>query len=249
MGIRKKVALGFICLGLLLAGSAAVSLFELDRIGKRTRQILEAGNISMDISRGMLDGAEMQNMSLMHGFGPMSPGYDSLYVAGRTMFTDALARGREAEITAMDGIETAFTGYENLTSLYFSYPELFDREWLRTDYWESYTALTTAVKEYMTGSEHNLGVRAANIEHNAYRAITPSLVTTGVLMMLLFVLLYFIDFYYMRPVIALNRGIEGWLKFRSPFNVRAEGMDETSGLKENVEKLIDLARKSDLKNQ
>lgn len=248
MGIRKKVALGFICLGLLLAGSAAVSLFELGRIGHRTRQILEAGNLNMAISHDLLDGAEMQNISFMHGFGTAAAGYDSLYFAGWRMFKGALERGRAEGIVAMDGIEQAFTDYENLTGHYFSAPEFFDRRWLKTDYWKTYTAMTAAIKEYMSGSESNLGIRASNIEHNAYRAITPSLVTTAVLMLLLFVLLYFIDLYYMRPVIAINRGIAGWLKFRSPFRAAVEGRDETLELKENVEKLIDLARKSDRVN-
>ena len=115
---------------------------------------------------------------------------------------------------------------------------------LRKSYWNTYLDLTSAIKEFMTRSEYTLGIRAETIEHAAYRAITPSLVTMGVILLLLFVLLYFIDLYYMKPVVKMNKGIGDWLKFRSPFNVSVEGKDETLELKENIEQLIDIAKKS-----
>jgi methyl-accepting chemotaxis protein len=125
----------------------------------------------------------------------------------------------------------------------------YQSDWLLTTYWDAYVELTTAIKEFMTNSEQRLAIRAGRIEQAAYRAITPSLVTTGVVLLLLFVLLYFIDFYYMRPVIKLNKGVAAWLKFRAPFNVTVEGRDETLQLKNNVEQLIEAAKRADQKPQ
>jgi methyl-accepting chemotaxis protein len=249
MGIRKMVSLGFLCLGLLLVGAGVVSFFELNRVGKRTQQILEASNSNMAISRELLDGAEMQHLSLLNGYTKQSVGYDSLYLAGRKMVNDALARAHKEGQEDLDAIEEAFDNYDRMTRNLFLEGQTYQSDWLLTTYWDAYTDMTTAIKEFMTDSEQTLAVRAGRIEQAAYRAITPSLVTTGVVLLLLFVLLYFIDFYYMKPVIKLNKGVAAWLKFRAPFNVTIEGRDETLELKNNIEQLIDVAKRGDLKNQ
>lgn len=249
MGIRKKVALGFLCLGFLLIGAGAVSFFELNRVGKRTQQVLDAGNNNMAVSRELLDGAEMQHLSLLYSYSRGgSSGYDSLYLAGRQMFTAAIERGQTEGQVGLDAIRMAFDNYEEVTRNFFFDEHYYESDWLRTSYWSAYRDLTGAIKEFMTRSEHTIALQAEKIEHAAYRAITPSLVTIGVLLLLLFVLLYFIDLYYMRPVVKMNKGIEAWLKFRTPLNLTVEGKDETLDLKNNVEQLIDLARKNDAKS-
>jgi hypothetical protein len=249
MGIRKKVSLGFLCLGLLLVGAGVVSFFELNRVGKRTQQILESSNSNMATSRQLLDGAEMQHLSLLNGYCQQALGYDSLYLAGRKMLSDALDRTHKDGQEGLDAVELAFDNYDQMTLNLFSEGANYQSDWLLTTYWDAYVELTTAIKEFMSSSEQTLGIRAGRIEQAAYRAITPSLVTTGVVLLLLFVLLYFIDFYYMGPVIRLNKGVAGWLKFRAPFNVTIEGRDETLELKNNIEQLIEVAKRADQKPQ
>ncbi len=245
MGIRTKVTIGFVSLALLVMGAGAVSFFELTRIGKRTEQILEASTRNMTISRGLLDGAEMQHLSLLHNYSTgTAAGYDSLYLAGRRMFAGALEKGREAGIEAMNVIGRAFDDYEKTAGNYFADSLNRKKEWLETDYWRSYMNLTSTVKEYMTGAEYNLGAQAERIEHNAYRAITPSLVTLAVILLLLFVLLYFIDIYYIRPVVKMNKSLGGFIKYHTPFVVTFEGKDEAFELKENIEELIDKLKRA-----
>lgn len=246
MGIRRKIIIGFVSLALLVMGAGGVSLFELTRIEKNTRQILDAGNQTMKISRELLDGAEMQHLSLLHTYstGNSSAGYDSMFLAGRKMFTDALELGRETRSEAISGIDDAFQNYERLTREYFTGSVDHETDWLRSDYWNAYLNLTTAVKEYMTGTEYDLGRQAENIEENAYRAITPSLVTLGVILLLLFVLLYFIDLYYIKPVVRMSGSLDGWVKYNTPFNPRFEGRDEAFELKENIEELIDRIKRA-----
>ncbi len=244
MGIRTKVTIGFVSLALLVMGAGAVSFFELTRIGKRTQQILDASNLNMTISRELLDGAEMQHMSLLHNYSTgTAAGYDSLYLAGRRMFADGLEKGQEAGITVINVIGGAFDDYEMVAGAYFADSLHYDSNWLEADYWRAYMNLTSAIKEYMTGSEFNLGSQAERIEHNAYRAITPSLVTLGVILLLLFVLLFFIDIYYIKPVVKMNKSLDGFIKYHTPFNVSFEGKDEAFELKENIEELVDKVKR------
>ncbi len=249
MGIRRKVTIGFACLAALVAGSGAVSFFELQYIGAETRRILDDSNRNMTISRELLDGAEMLHLALLHDYtlGSLSGGNDSLYTAGRKLFADALAKGHEAGETAIDGIEAAYAGYEVVVRGYFTSGAYFESDWLKTNYWTAYMRLTDAIKEYMTGAEYNLGTHAAFLRHNAYRAITPSLVTLGVVLLLLVLLLYFIDIYYMKPVVAMNRSVEGWLSSGTPFNAKVDGRDETGELKENIMELIARIKRSSTK--
>ncbi len=249
MGIRRKVTIGFACLAALVAGAGVVSFFELRHIGTETRLILDESNRNMTISRELLDGAEMLHLALLHDYtvGSFNGGNDSLYTAGRRLFADALAKGHEAGQTAMDGIQAAYSRYEGVVREYFTSGAYFESDWLKTNYWTTYMRLTDAIKEYMTGAEYNLGTHAAVLRHNAYRAITPSLVTLGVVLLLLVLLLYFIDIYYMKPVVAMNRSVKGWLSSAAPFNAKVEGKDETGELKENIMELIARIKKSAVK--
>lgn len=88
------------------------------------------------------------------------------------------------------------------------------------------------------------GEYAGELEHIVYRSIMPSLVTLVVVLLLLVLLLYFIDLYYIKPVVAMNKGVKDWLAAGVPFRVSFEGRDETSELGENISELVSRARKN-----
>ena len=85
--------------------------------------------------------------------------------------------------------------------------------------------------------ERVLGVHTGELRHMVYRAITPSLVTLGTVIVLLVLLLYFIDTYYMKPVVGMNRALKEWLTSNIPFRVTVEGRDEAGELNENISEL------------
>ena len=50
---------------------------------------------------------------------------------------------------------------------------------------------------------------------------------------------YFINLYYIDPVLRITGGLKAYLNSRIPFKVSVEGRDEVYRLKEYIESLID----------
>ena len=56
---------------------------------------------------------------------------------------------------------------------------------------------------------------------------------------LVFLFNYFINFYFISPLIAITRGIEKYIQFKKSYNVVIESDDELDLLNESVKELID----------
>ena len=238
MGIRKKIIIGFLSLAALLVFSSIVSFFELGRIGTKAQQILTAGERSMEISSNMLDAAQEQNFAVLQTFVTGQTQFDTVFLASRDNFAAALQTAQEQQLQGLDSIQAAFDEYQKVSEMYIVKGFISDTEWLLGPYKNAYRNLVHQIKRYMTHSQNTLGPQAQALETNAYRAITPSLITTGVMILIVLMFLYFIDLYFVLPVIRLNKSLGDWLAFKVPFNVRMEGDDEPMQLKEKIEELI-----------
>ena len=59
----------------------------------------------------------------------------------------------------------------------------------------------------------------------------------GILIVVVF--FYFINLYYISPVLKITDALKNYLNSKIPFKVNVEGRDEMFRLKESIEKLID----------
>lgn len=116
-----------------------------------------------------------------------------------------------------------------------------------TDQFESvYSRLTTAVKAYMTSTQSSLAPRTEQMKKNAYRAVTPVLISLVVMIAIVLMLYYFMMIYCVKPMLRMNKSLGDYLTFKIPFSVKSELKDEVLELKEKIDTLIGQVRKSKL---
>lgn len=243
-GIRKKIALGFTILALLLFFAALVSAFELHRLSAATQQVLEATSRYTRLSHEMLDAAQEQNATLLKMVILGQRDLDSTFLANRAKFERALG---EATVTVrdraeLDALYVAYMTYNQhvVTFAASGNPEPLD--WFMSVYRTSYSDLTHAVKNYMTSSQNMLEAQAAQLRNTAYRAITPGIITLGVTILLVLVFFSLIDLYYIRPVLRINDGLRNYLANKIPFEPKIEGRDEVHQLREAIDSLIQMLK-------
>lgn len=76
-----------------------------------------------------------------------------------------------------------------------------------------YGRLTSAIKNYMTSTQSSLAPRAEQMKKNAYRAVTPVLISLAVMIAIVLMLYYFMSVYCVNPILRMNKG---WaITFRS----------------------------------
>ena len=245
MNIRKKIMLGFLCLGAMLAFSGMISTFQLRRLSRNTENLLNSSIKSIAVSKAMLDVSQEQNTSLLHMIVLGQTEFDSTFTASRIAFGKALknaASMAESNAKGLDSIYTARDNYYELIDSFFHTPGEKDIEWFMQMYGSSYMALTSAIKNYMVASQHITLSKAESLERYAYRAIIPGIITLCVAILLIIVFAFMMETYYIRPVERMTKGLDSLLKHRFPYNVEVEGNDEIARLNDQLEELAALAR-------
>lgn len=135
--------------------------------------------------------------------------------------------------------ETRITSDEKL-------PEVnYNIYWYDIQYDALRNKLTNRIDDYMTFAFTGLTPQTEQLSRNAYRAVTPVLISLLVMIAIVLMLFYFIMIYCVLPVKNIDKSLTEWLAYRKSFTVKAECRDELFSLKEHIEGLIDRAEKNE----
>lgn len=239
-GMRKKITVGFLSLAILLFFSGMISLFELNRLSHTTQVLLDTSKKNMEIAKRMLDAVQDQNTALLQMVVLGDNSYDSLYMTGVRDFDNALLEATVTirDLSQLDSVYSARQRYNSIIETHLDSDRANNIHWFVNIYKTSYYDLTSSIKNYMIASQNILGLKAAQLESTAYRAITPGILALSVAIIILLMFLFFIDLYFVKPVIGIQRSLKGYISSKVPFSVKMEGKDEVHELKEEVEELI-----------
>ena len=259
-GMRKRVTIGFLSIVCLLFFSGMISLLELSHLSRDTGEILKANKRNIELAKEMLDAAHEQNMALIRlsVFGDRS--CDSLCRISmeRLESTLLVAQDEALEKSFLDSLAFATTELRLLTDNYLAFgahlradsleagarPDSVGSRWYNDEYQALYSRLTAAIKSYMTSTQSSLVPRAEQMKKNAYRAVTPVLISLAVMIAIVLMLFYFMSIYCVTPIERMNKGLGDWLSFRVPFAVKGDLKDEVLELKEKIEALINISKQT-----
>ena len=196
----------------------------------------------MELSKTMLDAVQDQNTALLQMIVSGSRDSDSMLIVGRQKFDSSM---REAnvlirDLQGFDSIYAANVAYNRIVDAYLS-DSLHKNSvgWYVNIYETSYADLTTSIKNFMVSSQRIMDVKAQRLEDNAYRATMPGFIALLIGILIVVVFFYFINLYYISPVLKITDALKNYLNSKIPFKVNVEGRDEMFRLKESIEKLID----------
>lgn len=261
-GLRRRVTVGFLSIVCLLFFSGMVSFVELSRLSRDTDDILNANRRHIELAKEMLDAVHEQNVALIHLSVLGDRSYDSLCRAGMTRLERTLqvARSEALEKSFLDSLAFATTEMRVLTDNFLAFGaalsatadsmessriDSIGRLWYTEEYQPHYGELTAAVKNYMTSTQSSLAPRTEQMKKNAYRAVTPVLISLVVMIAIVLMLYYFMTVYCVNPILRMNKGLGDFIAFRIPFAVKSENFkDEMRELKEKIDSLILLSKQN-----
>ena len=251
-GMRRRVTSGFLSIVCLLFFSGMVSLVELSRLSHDTDDILRANQRNIELAKAMLDAAHGHNVALIRlsVFGERE--YDSLCIASMEQLETnlQLAQHEAIDKSSLDSTAFATTDLRVLTDSYLAFgaaepasrakafrSDSEGARWYDEQYMPVYIRLTGSIKAYMTSTQSSLAPRTEQMKKNAYRAVTPVLISLSVMIAIVLMLFYFMTIYCVNPVLLMNKGLGDWLTFRVPFAVKGDFKDEMLELREKIEAL------------
>ena len=266
-GMRKRVTIGFLSIVCLLFFSGMVSFVELSRLGRDTGDILKASRRNIELAKEMLDAAHNQNVALIHLTVLGDRSYEEVCRREMAHLEDVMlvAQNEALDKSFLDSLAFATTEMKILVDGYLARVDAAEaiaavvaadttlvaadslavnervaevgKEWYTNEYETVYHRLTAAVKAYMTSTQSSLAPRTEQMKKNAYRAVTPVLISLVVMIAILLMFYYFMTIYCVNPIVKINKSLGDFLSFRLPFNVKAECKDEVLELKERIDSL------------
>lgn len=145
------------------------------------------------------------------------------------MQTTAVAEVVDSLVMTLGGVDSTTVVAPAPTVADFVAQEQYDR---------LYRRLTSAIQTYMTSTQSSLAPRTEQMKKNAYRAVTPVLISLLVMIAIVLLLYYFMMLYCVNPIVRINRSLGEWIQFKLPFRPKGDFQDELSELLEKIELLI-----------
>ena len=243
------MSIAFLSIVGLLFASGMISFFELSHLSSATEEILKANQRNMELAKEMLGAVHDQNVAIVHLAILQDASYDSLCRTGMQRLEHAVATAQKGALdrSALDSLTGATTELLVLTKMFLATesPKAGDESgevWYNEYYEKQYEKVVTAVRDYMTSTQSSLAPRAEQLKKNAYRAVTPVLISLVVMVAIGRMLYYFVAVDVVDPIIRMNKGLGEYLSFRVPFAVKADCKDEVLELKEKIETLMTVSK-------
>lgn len=267
-GISKRVAIGFMSIVALLFISGMISLFELSHLSNDTENILSTGKRNMELAKDMLNAAHDNSRAIINIAIFNDHSYDSLCRQTLRNMEGCIASARNESFNA-ECLDSLAMGVSELRALSDEYLEQtaadtasqhaakavvddFDltegsvtgKIWYETKYQTAYTRLLEQIKHFMTLTHSSLAPRAAQLNKNAYRSVTPIFISLIVMIAIVLMFFYFVNIYCVKPIVRINKALGDYLTFKLPFRVKAELLDELKELDDNIETLINISKQN-----
>lgn len=256
MGIRKKISLGFIVIGSILFLSSIVAIFEFNRMRHQISGLMQDNINSISTSRHLLELTDEYNFALV------SRVLQDSVLEKREIINDnrfavyiSTIKSRfttDAEVKIADSLSQAYSSYlkvinEAPTIIGLSRDQR--AKWYFERLSPAYNNLKYFKKRLSTITQQALVDNTKNLQDGFYRSIMPGIiaVAAGILLVLLFN--YFINLYFITPVIMMLNGIKKYKTYKKSYNVQFDNDDELQELNSDVKSILDENKKLIQKQQ
>lgn len=243
MGIKRKILLGFISIGVLLFLSGIISTLELVRFNHSTSQLLDRNRTNIELSKEMLDAVQEQNTALLMNITESTHTmHDSVLLVSRVQFEKALDRASRTffDSPKIEQLREANNQYNQVVK---NIADTINVEWFSQVYKTSYYNLTNNIKEFMVGTQQQIIEYTAELESNAYRATMVGIIALAAGLILIVMFYYMINRFFIAPVIAMQNSLSRHLKLHTTFDVPLSAKDEIMTLRDDISKVIENTKK------
>ncbi len=241
-GLRKRVSIGFLSIAVLLSISGLIAFFELNTLSQDTESILNLNRRKMDLGREMLLAAQSQDEAFIHMAIFNDRSYDTICLNSINRFEQSVktAYNESSNRVVLDSISMKLVELKLLAYTLINEPQFdtitpIDRGVVYEEYRPVHSNIIESIYNFTTASQLAVEPRAQQLQRNAYRAVTPVLISLVVMIIIVLLLYYFMIIYCVNPIVRMNRSLGDFLTYRMPFTIKDDCNDEVKELQEKIE--------------
>jgi hypothetical protein len=248
MRLRLKILSGFLILALMLSIAGIWSIYELKNVGSSVQALLDDNYKSIDAAKIMIEALEREDSGvLLLMLGNWREGRTIIASADSSFETGFKIAANNVTIPG----EQSYV--DSIRMKYQAYKKLWERpivdtqkqgnlNWYFETVHQSFLDAMTSVNNLMFLNDQEMFKTASDLQTKANRAIMPGIV--AIISALVFTLLFnfFVNYYFVSPVIKITESIRKFLDQKVPFDVRVETKDEIYDLAESISNLCNITK-------
>ncbi len=250
MGIRKKISLGFVVIGVILFLSSIIAIFEFNRMRSSVTGLMQANINSINTSRLLMELTDEYNFILL---GRVI--IDSSIVSSEILYDDRFDKylssiksnfSSEAEVAVADSLAAAYSEYLGViseTRKIMSQDLSVRKDWYENQLKPVYNKLRSFKKQLGILTQEGLAQNTRQLQEGYYRSIMPGIIAVSAGIMLVLLFNYFINLYFISPILLISRGIKNYRDFRKSYDVKFDNDDEIQDINSDVKSIIDENKK------
>ena len=248
-GIGFKIFSGFMILAIMLMLSGILSIYEIYNIGTSVELMLEDNYKSINAAEEMVEALEREDSGiLMLLMGKWAEGRQILH-SGDSAFRINLNIAAN-NITIKGEAEYV----KNLEDSYAAYKSIWEQpivgtvkednlDWYSGTVHKAFLKTKKDAEQLMRLNDATLYQTASALKNRTHRSIMPGIVSVVSAMLFVIIFYYFVRYYFVKPIIRMNKAIGSYLNDKRPYKVIIETHDEISLLNESVAQLCSIQRK------
>ena len=250
MAIKRKIAKGFVVIGTILLVSSALSIYEFIRMRDTVSSLINDNISAINTTRQLLEVTDEYNFNLLEGLGD-EHWILNLKAKDDNRFSDHLSEVREKFTTEKereyaDSVLYAYTTYIWTMN---DAPDVWHgdyagrRNWYFSKLHPVYMQLRNYLQKLTLTSQQALADNSLTMTESFYRSIMPGVVAVLMGIILVFLFNYFINFYFVNPLLKISEGISNYITRKKSYTVIIDNDDELKEMNENVKELIETNKK------
>ena len=244
-GMRSKLNLSFVAISVILLISSVISILEYRRMSSYMSELISKDVNCISVARELGDVSNEYNHDILALIGDGSlramPEFDASFFMNKCdSLRDAIAVN--SFLPLADSVEYSYAAYM-LTSMELEDVVASDfvdtREWYFGRLQPKYDRLRSDIDALMSSLYADLHRHTKDFDSGFYRCIIPGSVAMIVALLLVILLLFFINTYYIKPILSIHKGLGSYRSFNKQYTVSFEGDDELISINEGVKELCD----------
>ena len=254
MGIRRKIYSGFVILGVVLLLSGVIAIYEFVNMRNRVSQVVTDNVTTINTVSLLLKVTDEYNFALLISMGDTGAAaipdmkhdtrFSDYMNAAKDKYTDV------REINMADSVVFAYTAYIHVMkeAKYVWQGEYQSkRAWYFNRLYPVYMRLRGYIQQLMQLSQDSLAENSKDLSHSFYRTLMPCVVAVAVGIVLVILFNYFINYYFIKPLLSITKGITNYVMYRKSYSLHFDSDDEIQELNQNVAELVDINKKLEKK--
>ena len=260
LSLRMKIVLSLSAIAVVLLMSGIISFVEYRHMSNYVSTLM-AGNVNnIHRTQELVSAVDAYNLDILAVIGDESLTHVPEFDRASFLATCKSLKGSLGDDSALELADSVVYAYSAYMLASTELEEVYESSFINTRDWyfnrlqPIFGRLRACLDQLSSKMYEDLEQNSRDFDSGFFRSIIPSIVAVSVGIILVFLLMFFIQVYYVKPIYSMLEALKDYLGYRRRYTFTFDGYDQLSDLNGSITELAEENRSlrkriSDLKDK